>query len=345
VLDMEWLIDNDPDVIILTPHGSSGLSKEDLMSDPNYSTISAVQNDQVYELSNADIILRPGPRIVDAIEEVYSFMPTSISVTDDLGNQYTFDSTATRIISLAPSNTEILFALGLDEEIIGVTEYCNYPEAALEKETVGGFSTVDVERVIELEPDVVFATSGDEESYELIRTAGIPVIQFQAVDFETVYKDIRIVGKVTGKDQEAYDLVMDMKERISAVEEQVANITDKKSVLYMLWYDPLMSAGPNTFIDQIITTAGGENVAGESDAAWPVLSLDWVIDQDPDAIILAPHEASGVSKEELMDNGNWSTVSAIINGEVYELSSSDIISRPGPRIADAVEEIFNLMYG
>ena len=345
MFDMEWLIDNDPDVIILGPHGSSGMSKEDIMSNENWATISAVQNEQIYVMSDAVIILRPGPRIVDAVEEVYSFMPTQIIVTDDLGNQYTFDSPAEKIISLAPSNTEILFALGVGDNVVGVTEFCNYPAEVLGIEKVGGFSTVNVERVIELEPDVVFATTGDEDSYQQIKDAGIPVIQFMAVDFETVYKDIRTVGAITGKDQEAYDLVMEMKERINMVEENVTNLTEKKDVFYLLWYDPIMSIGSGTFIDQIITTSGGINMAADAQSAWPVLSLEDIIQKDPDAIILAPHQASGVSKDELMANADWSTVTAIINGEVYEISNTDIINRPGPRIAEAVEELFGLLYG
>jgi iron complex transport system substrate-binding protein len=345
IYDMESIVIADPDVIILAPHGGSGISAEELMDDPVWSTINAVKDNNVYEISNADTILRPGPRIVDALEEVYGFMPTTITVTDDTGETFTFDSAAERVISIAPSNTEILFALGAGGKLIGDTEYCNYPEEALAIENVGGFSTVDVERIIELDPDVVFGTSGHEEIREQLSQAGIAVVLFKATDVDKILDNIRTVGEVVGMKSEADALVADMSATIEEVSTAAADIAARKTVFYMIWNDPLMSAGSGTFIDAVISLAGGENIAGESESAWPMFDMETLILADPDVIILAPHGSSGITREQLMGDPTYAALSAVQEGAVFELTDGDTILRAGPRIVTALQEVYGMLYG
>jgi len=266
------------------------------------------------------------------------------TIIDDTGREVNFKGDAEKIVSLSPANTEILYALGLDDKIVGVTEYCNYPEAALEKEKVGGYSTVDIERVIELEADVVFGEAGQEEFAQQLTDAGIPVVLFKATTIDVIMDDIEMVGQITGKEEEATSLIADLESRIEAITAVTSGIDDKPKVFYMLWNEPLMSAGPNTFIDEVIVAAGGVNIAEGTGTAWPVVELEWLINNDPDVIILGPHGSSGASKEDLMSDPNFSTISAVQNGQVYVLSNSDIILRPGPRIVDAIEEVYNLLY-
>lgn len=267
------------------------------------------------------------------------------TIIDDTGREVNVTAGADKIISLSPANTEILFSLGLDEEIVGVTDFCNYPEAALEKEKVGGYSTVDIERIIELEPDVVFGEAGHEEFAQQLTDVGIPVVLFKATTLDILMDDIEVVGQITGKEDVASTLISDLESRINSVSSMANDLDGNIKVFYVLWNDPLMSAGPGTFIDEIITTAGGINIAGEVDTSWPMFDLEWLIDNDPDVIILSPHGSSGVSKEDLMADPNFSTINAVQNGYVYEMSNSDIMLRPGPRIVDAIEEVYSFMPG
>lgn len=349
VLDMESIIIADPDVIILAPHGSSGVTREQIMDDPIWATVNAVEFGNVFEMSDGDIINRGGPRVVDALEEIYGFMPstTGIHIVDDTGAEYSFDSPAETAISMAPSNTEILFELGLGDNVIGVTDFCNYPAEAAEKESIGGFSTVNVERIVELDPDVVFGTDSEShrEARDLLAQADIPVILFKAVDISTIYKDIQIVGEVMGEKTEAIALINDMQTSIAAVTSKVDAITDKKTVFYMIWNDPLMSAGPGTFIHEAIETAGGINIAGDATTSWPMYDMEMLITSDPDVILLAPHGSSGMSKQQVMDDSSYATITAVVQDSVFELSNGDIIQRAGPRIADAIEELYSIMYG
>lgn len=270
--------------------------------------------------------------------------PQTVEYIDDTGRTVAIEGTIETIVSLSPANTEILFAIGAGDMIVGDTEYCNYPEEAVAIENVGGYSTVDVERVIELEPDVVFGTTGHEEVRDQLSEAGIPVILFEAVDIERVYDNIRTVGEVMGLKAEADTLVEDMMGTIAEVESDTAGITEKKTVFYMLWNDPPMSAGPNTFIDSVITLAGGTNVAGTAETAWPMYDMETLITLNPDVIILAPHGSSGMTSEQLLSDPDYATISAVVNGNVFELSNGDIILRAGPRIVDAIVEVYGMLY-
>lgn len=270
--------------------------------------------------------------------------PQTVDYTDDTGRTVTIGGTVEAVVSLAPANTEILFALGAGDMVVGDTEFCNYPEEAVAIENVGGFSTVNVERIIELEPDIVFGEAGHEDVAAQLEDAGIPVYMTKAVDFDTVMDNISVIGEIVGKSDEAAQLVADLESRIDAVTSVTDSITDKKDVLYLLWNDPIMSAGPGTFINDVISSAGGANIAAESGTAWPVLDMESVIVADPDVIILAPHGGSGISKEDLMADPAWSTINAIEDGNVFEMSNGDIILRPGPRIIDALEEVYGMLY-
>ncbi len=259
-----------------------------------------------------------------------------LTVVDDLGRNVTILKEPERIISTAPSNTEILFALGLGDKIVGVTEYCNYPLEASEKEKIGGFSTVSIEKVISLEPDLVLASdkTGDENIKKL-GDFGIAVVVLRPRDIEGVLRNIELVGRVAGVEENTSELIGDMRGRVGAVEEKRGK--NKPRVFYVVWHDPLMSAGRETLIGDLIEKAGGINIANFT--GYKVVSLEAVIVENPDIIItgLGHGDAKNLTYEFILNNPRLRIVNAVKNGRVYGIDA-DLASRFSPRAVDALEQ-------
>ena len=251
-----------------------------------------------------------------------------------------------RIISLAPSNTEILFALGLDEEIVGITDYCDYPpEKIAQKEKIGGFATPNFEKIVSLNPDIVFATSGvQKQAIERLEELGVKIYVLEAETMENLLIEIKNIGKLTGKSQQAQRLINALEKKIEAVKEKVSNISEdqRPKVFLEIWHDPLWTAPKKTLIYQAVELAGGKHaITIEGD--WnQVTTVDpeSVIDANPDVILLAFEGSDPTSVYEL---AGWSAVSAVKNKRVFPIDP-DIISRPGPRIIDALEQIAKILY-
>lgn len=273
----------------------------------------------------------------DVVEE-----GSPIRAVDDLGRNITLESYPERIVSTAPSNTEILFALGLGERVVGVTEYCDYPEEAREKEKVGGFSTVDVERIIALKPDLVLASElTGNENIQKLEELGIPVVVLQPKNLDGILEDIKLVGKLTGVEDRAYKLEAEMRERIEAVYKKTRNL-EKPKVFYVVWHDPLMSAGSETFISDLISMAGGVNIAQDL-VGYKTISLEAVVDRDPDIIIASVGPGQHSTYDFLMEEKRLQETSALRNNRVYGIDQ-DIVSRAGPRIVDGLEEFAKFIH-
>lgn len=255
-------------------------------------------------------------------------------VTDDLGRNVTITNKPERIISTSPSNTEILFALGLGDKVVGVTDYCNYPPEALEKGKIGGFSTVNIETIISLQPDLVLASDKTgEENIRKLENFGVPVIVLHPTNIEGALRNIELVGEITGVKESASKLVMDLKERIGAIR----HLKEKPKVLYVVWHDPLMSAGKETFADDLIKRAGGINIADFT--GYKVISLEVVVSENPDVIIvgLGHGDAGNKTLEYVMNGERLEGTNAIKNGRVYGINT-DLTGRAGPRIVYALEK-------
>jgi len=268
-------------------------------------------------------------------EGEYQQVKYPLMVTDDLGRNVTITKEPQRIISTAPSNTEVLFALGLGDRVVGVTEYCNYPPEAMEKEKIGGFSTVSIEKVVALNPDIVFASDKTgEENIEKLENFGIAVVVLHPKDIEDALKNIELVGKITGAEENASKLVADMEER-STVEEKIGGV--KPKVLYVVWHDPLMSAGRDTFADDLITRAGGVNIADFE--GYKVISLEAVIKENPDVIIasMGHGDARNKTLEYVRGEQRLGITTAVKKDRVYGIDT-DLTGRAGPRIVDALEQ-------
>lgn len=279
-------------------------------------------------------------------EEIVAETNGEIIVTDQMGREVVFNGIPDKIISLSPSNTEVAYALGLADRLVGVTEYCNYPPEAQEKEIVGGFSTPNLERIVELEPGLVIASTIHVEEVPRMEELGISVLVVESANLIELYSSISLVAEVTGVVDNGEALIASMQERIEAVEAIVSQVPEEERVrvYYEVYSDPLMSAGMNAFINEIISLAGGVNIFGEIDESYPQISAEVVAERQPD-IILYPdyHGTADLMIEAMTTRPGWENIPAILNNQVYGISD-DSFARPGPRVVEAVEEAARIFY-
>jgi iron complex transport system substrate-binding protein len=252
-------------------------------------------------------------------------------VFDDLGRLVAINGTPQRIISLAPSNTEVLFALGLEDEVVGVTDWCNYPPAALEKEKVGAYDTPNIEKIVALDPDLVLVAYGT--SMDVINTLdglGLTVFGIESTDLDDVLTDIRTVGEITDKELEAQTLTSEMESRIEAVVDQTQELEQWPRVFYIVWHDPLWTAGAETFIHELIEKAGGVNIC-QNITGYTTVSIEEVVARNPEVII-----ASEWSFEWAQNVTSLNSTDARQNDRVYQ-GDDDLVQRPGPRLVEGLE--------
>jgi len=268
-----------------------------------------------------------------------------MAVSDDAGRQVLVKAEPTRIVSAAPSTTEILFALGLHERVTAVTTFCNYPEAARAKPKIGGLR-LNLEAVVTQEPDLVLAVRGTPPDVIAgLEALDIPVIVLNPPNFGGVLSNITLVGRVTGTGIAAKRLTSDMQRRWDAVVEKTKAVTKKPRVLYEVdATDPaaVSTAGPGTFIDAMITAAGGVNVmaALTPGQQYPKVSAETVLQADPEIIILGD-SPFGQSADTLARRPGWNAVAAVQRGAIVTITQNeaDVLSRAGPRLVEGLELI------
>ncbi|QIB26452.1 ABC transporter substrate-binding protein [Caloranaerobacter azorensis] len=260
-----------------------------------------------------------------------------LEVEDDFGNKVTIEKEPLRIVSLAPSHTEILFAIGLGNRVVGVTNYCNYPEEAKSKEKVGDFFNVNVEKIIELAPDLVIQYGqGKEEVNKRLKEAGIKVLSYEPESIDDVINLIDELGKITNRQRAAKMTIVDMMAKRDFVLSVVSG-KEKVKVFYELQAKPLMTAGPGSFIDELINLAGGENIAKDAKGKYPQFDLEQLIERNPDVYLTSKY-GENKTVDSIKSRDGYENINAIKNDRVYILDP-DIISRPGPRIVDGLELI------
>lgn len=266
-----------------------------------------------------------------------------ITITDDFGVRVVIAQEPRRIVSLAPANTEILFALGLGDRVVGVTDYCNYPADAQEKPKVGGFSTVNIERVVAAKPDLVLAAYGNtEEVVNHLRNLGLTVVALNPDSMQGTLRDIALVGEATGRTAEAADLKNSMQTRIDAVTAAAGTASERPTVMHAVWYDPIWVSGNATFQNELITLSGGKN-AFSGIEGWQIVTMERFITTNPDIILVNSGTGMGDSGTDMiyryfMNEPRFAKMKAIQEDRVY-IVDSDIIDRGGPRIVDALEEV------
>ncbi|MFA5316523.1 MAG: cobalamin-binding protein [Dehalococcoidales bacterium] len=271
-----------------------------------------------------------------------------IELIDQAGNTVSISRMPEKIVSLAPSNTEIVYALGLQDKLVAVTEHCDYPEEAKSKPKIGGFSSVDIEKVVALQPDLVLATSRHEEDItpELVRL-GFTTLTLNPKNLDEVMAAISLTGRAAGAEDRADQLVAEMKARIKAVTDRTDTLAESQRprVFYLLWHDPLMTAGPKVIISELITMAGGINIAAGLDGDYPKMSLEAMIIADPEVIIADSGHGDGeiLSFTFAQSESRLETIAARQNDRVYKIDS-DIVTIAGPRIVAGLEEMARLIH-
>ena len=273
----------------------------------------------------------------------YAGLHAQITVVDDLQRTVRLPRPAQRIVSLAPSITESLFALGAGEQVRGVTDYCTYPPEAARKPHVGGMINPSIEAVIALEPDLIaLSMEGNMRGdFDHLATFGIPMFVSNPRTLGGIYGSLRALGTLTGREDSARTLIAALRTREDAVRRAVAGSPPVR-VLLIVSVQPLMCAGGNTFIDELLGAAGGRNLARAAQGTYPAFSREQVIADDPEAIIFTSDamEARATLTEMFPQ---WRSVNAVRTGRVYRVDG-DILSRPGPRALDALETLFHILH-
>jgi iron complex transport system substrate-binding protein len=269
-------------------------------------------------------------------------------ITDASNRKVTIKAAPQRIVSLSPSITEDLFAVGAGDQVVGVTTYCNYPAEAAKKEKIGGYSakTISIEKIVALKPDLVIAESGiHNDVITALDPLGVTVLALKPVKIDEVYATLELLGRLTGHPDKAAATIADMKARIKAVSDKVATLPREKrlTVFWEIWDEPIMTAGPGTFPGQILELAGGVNLFADVTKDWPEVSAEEVIKRNP-AVIMGPDtHADKLTPESIAKRPGWGSVAAAVNKRIH-LINGDTSSRPSPRLALALEETAKALY-
>lgn len=277
-----------------------------------------------------------------------------VKATDALGKTVTLSAPASKVVSLAPSNTEILFAIGAGVNVAGVTSYCDYPAEAKKKPQIGDYHNPSLEKIVALKPDLVVGAHGNPlELVEELRRLGIPVFTVNSKTLDEVLRDIRTLGDLTGHTKDAEALVSSLQKRIDAVTSKTNGLaaSQRPRTLFLGgWEPPVFTPGPGTFIHDLIVLAGGQNVAVDAPrGTWTQYSLEMFVVRAPEVLVgtYGPGDDPAVRTsgrlERLRTMEGWRAMPAVKQGRLG-LVYVDAVLRPGPRLIDALEEMARIIH-
>lgn len=271
-----------------------------------------------------------------------------VTITDDANRKVTIEEEPETIVSIQASNTEIAFALGVGDKLIGRSDYDNYPEEALKIEKVGG-QDINAELVLTLLPDVALVTDYHYKTHpdvlKKFEEAGIEVVVVgSATSFKDVYENIEMIGEATGTKTEAEEIVTDMKERLQAIKDKAADsIKDKKNVWVEVSPAPdIFTTGKNTFMHEMLESIQAVNAA-EDHEGWVKMTEEEIVKLDPEVIITTYGYYIDNPTAEVLNREGWTEVPAVKNGKVFDVDN-DTVTRPGPRLIEGVETLAELIY-
>ena len=262
---------------------------------------------------------------------------------DDAGRRMYFAKPPARIVSLAPSITEILFALEAGDQIVGVTDFCDFPLEAAKKPKVG-YSNPNLESLAALQPDLVVAPNDflKPDAIAKLEQLKIPVFILADKNVEGIFIHIQTLGRIVGRSSKADTVAMQLRQQVATIQQRIQGMPPVR-MLYVLNSQPLITVGPGSFIDQLIGMAGGVNIAAKSATPYPRLSLESVLQEDPEVLVFPVGKAEGISESEQQAWRQWSTMTAVKRGRLHQISA-DWLNRPGPRIAQGLESLAVILH-
>ncbi len=271
-----------------------------------------------------------------------------VKFTDSVGRAVMIDNPPARIVSIAPSITESLYAIGAGSLLVGRTDFCDYPQEALALPSVGGFdaSTISIETIVALDPDLLIGGSiYQADLADSLAKAGIPVFIMEPRTVEEIMDSLQTLGKVTNHAADADALVAEMQSRIDAVAQVVDGIpqAERPTVFYEVWADPYMTTSDQTYIGELIKMAGGVNIFADLKEDYPTISAEEIIARDPRIILGPSNHADQLTGEAIMAREGWSNIAAVKSDRIY-IVDGNIVSRTGPRVVDALEDIVRDLY-
>lgn len=266
-----------------------------------------------------------------------SFAQYPVPFKDALGTEFRFEKQPRRIISLIPSITESLFYIGAGSQIVGVTKYCNFPEAAKKLPRIGDLN-LNYEKIVSLNPDLII---GDpvliSKSLDKLRSLNLKVLALRTQKIEEILTTLNDLGQITGHRKEAEQVTANMKRAIDDVIRLTSGANHPR-VFLEVWDQPLMTVGADAFLGELITMAGGENVARDITRAWAQISEEVVIQKNPEVVLLLTGK-----KSIYMNRPEWKNVAAIQTGRIYQLDR-DLFSQPSPRLVQALTHLTQLLH-
>lgn len=263
-----------------------------------------------------------------------------VAIRDDRGQLIALDKVPRRIISLAPNLTEILYFLGLDQEVVGVTDMCDYPERVKGKPRIGGFNP-SLEKVVSLQPELILATRAGNrpEVVRRLEELGFPVLVTAPRSVEGIFQSINKIGKAVGREALARQKVRGLRGRAAEIRRRVKELR-RVRVLFLIWHDPAMAPGGDTYLNDLIRWAGGESITAGERKNIVRLTREEIVLRQPEVIIAPP-----VAKRWLEDSWQkWGgALPAFLHNRIYSVDE-DLVLRPGPRIVDGLEQVAKLLH-
>ena len=263
--------------------------------------------------------------------------------TDDIGRRVYLAKPARRVVSLAPSTTEILFAVGLDAEVVGVTTFCDYPLQARSKPKIGS-STPNLEAILGLKPDLVVGNKDfiRPDALAKLEQLKIPVFILAPKTVEDILGHISTVGRLVGRDKEARSVGQGLRERLVELRRRKGAVKPVR-VFYVVNTDPLISVGSGSFIHHMLVLAGGDNIVGQTPVPYPKVSLEEVLRRDPEVLLFPVGTSEGIPEAEQQRWRKWSSLSAVAHHRLHQVKA-ELVNRPGPRVIDGVEALARAMH-
>ena len=274
---------------------------------------------------------------------------TTKTMTDREGNEFTLPKKVEKIISTAPSNTEVLVELGLSDKLVAIDKYSADVEGINADLPQIDFRNPDAETLISLEPDIIIASghnkAGEEDPFQLVKEAGIPVVYIpSSYSIDGIYGDIEFIAEITGTEKQGTEIIENMKKEVEAIREIGDKITDKKKVYFEIGSTPsLYSFGKDTFLNEMIQIIGAENIFANEDS-WISPTPESVIDANPDVILTNVPDTDGVSAvDEIKNREGWDSITAIKEGQIYSIDKNSS-SRPSQNVIKALKEMAKAIY-